>query len=255
MDIIGPQSSDATRRMVDFARRNRLPATLAGHEPRGERRGDRADRAGSVTTSCRWCGCPAAPSCAIRRPARCRGRSASGSSSRRARRSTCSSSAAARPGSARPSTAPPRGSTRSSSRAAALGGQAGTSRRIENYLGFPAGISGSELTGQGDHAGAEVRRPHRHALPRARARAGRRPPPRPARGRPRGAAPAPSSSRRAPTTAGCPSPTSTPTRGSASSTRPARRRRSGAAPRASASSAAATPPPRRRSGSRAAARS
>jgi thioredoxin reductase (NADPH) len=28
----------------------------------------------------------------------------------------------------------------------ALGGQAGTSRRIENYLGFPAGISGGELT-------------------------------------------------------------------------------------------------------------
>ncbi|HEY1775557.1 MAG TPA: FAD-dependent oxidoreductase [Solirubrobacteraceae bacterium] len=30
--------------------------------------------------------------------------------------------------------------------ATALGGQAGTSRRIENYLGFPAGISGTELT-------------------------------------------------------------------------------------------------------------
>jgi thioredoxin reductase (NADPH) len=28
----------------------------------------------------------------------------------------------------------------------AVGGQAGTSRRIENYLGFPAGISGNELT-------------------------------------------------------------------------------------------------------------
>jgi thioredoxin reductase (NADPH) len=30
----------------------------------------------------------------------------------------------------------------------ALGGQAGQSRRIENYLGFPAGISGTELTGR-----------------------------------------------------------------------------------------------------------
>ena len=30
----------------------------------------------------------------------------------------------------------------------ALGGQAGSSRRIENYLGFPAGISGMELTGR-----------------------------------------------------------------------------------------------------------
>jgi thioredoxin reductase (NADPH) len=27
----------------------------------------------------------------------------------------------------------------------ALGGQAGTSTRIENYLGFPAGLSGEEL--------------------------------------------------------------------------------------------------------------
>ena len=27
----------------------------------------------------------------------------------------------------------------------ALGGQAGTSSRIENYLGFPAGLSGEEL--------------------------------------------------------------------------------------------------------------
>jgi thioredoxin reductase (NADPH) len=30
----------------------------------------------------------------------------------------------------------------------ALGGQAGSSRRIENYLGFPGGITGSELTGR-----------------------------------------------------------------------------------------------------------
>jgi thioredoxin reductase (NADPH) len=31
----------------------------------------------------------------------------------------------------------------------ALGGQAGTSSRIENYLGFPAGLSGEELTARG----------------------------------------------------------------------------------------------------------
>jgi thioredoxin reductase (NADPH) len=31
---------------------------------------------------------------------------------------------------------------------AGLGGQAGASRRIENYLGFPAGITGNELTGR-----------------------------------------------------------------------------------------------------------
>ena len=40
---------------------------------------------------------------------------------------------------------------------AALGGQAGTSRRIENYLGFPAGISGSELTSR---AVAQARKFH-----------------------------------------------------------------------------------------------
>ena len=47
----------------------------------------------------------------------------------------------------------------------ALGGQAGTSRRIENYLGFPAGISGSELTfravGQARKFGARMAAPYR----------------------------------------------------------------------------------------------
>ena len=31
----------------------------------------------------------------------------------------------------------------------AAGGQAGTSSRIENYLGFPEGVSGEDLTGRG----------------------------------------------------------------------------------------------------------
>jgi thioredoxin reductase (NADPH) len=46
-----------------------------------------------------------------------------------------------------------------------LGGQAGTSRRIENYLGFPAGISGSELTSraitQARKFGARAATPYR----------------------------------------------------------------------------------------------
>jgi thioredoxin reductase (NADPH) len=46
-----------------------------------------------------------------------------------------------------------------------LGGQAGSSRRIENYLGFPAGISGSELTAravtQARKFGARMAAPYR----------------------------------------------------------------------------------------------
>jgi len=49
-----------------------------------------------------------------------------------------------------------------------LGGQAGTSRRIENYLGFPAGISGSELTSR---AIAQARKFHARTATPYRARA------------------------------------------------------------------------------------
>jgi thioredoxin reductase (NADPH) len=49
----------------------------------------------------------------------------------------------------------------------ALGGQAGSSRRIENYLGFPAGISGVELTSraisQARKFGARTATPYRAA--------------------------------------------------------------------------------------------
>ena len=61
-----------------------------------------------------------------------------------------------------PSTAPPRGSTTVALDAVATGGQAGTSSQIENYLGFPAGISGAELaeraTIQAEKFGAADRR-------------------------------------------------------------------------------------------------
>ena len=65
----------------------------------------------------------------------------------------------------------------------ALGGQAGSSRRIENYLGFPAGISGAELSSravsQARKFNARTATPYRAVV----ARVGRRSPPRAARGR------------------------------------------------------------------------
>ena len=52
--------------------------------------------------------------------------------------------------------------------AEAPGGQAGTSSKIENYLGFPTGISGRLLARPRPGAGAEVRRaPGRAAARRA----------------------------------------------------------------------------------------
>ena len=65
----------------------------------------------------------------------------------------------------------------------ALGGQAGSSRRIENYLGFPAGISGTELTSR---AVTQARKFNARTATPYRALSlepGRRPPPRPPRGR------------------------------------------------------------------------
>ena len=45
----------------------------------------------------------------------------------------------------------------------ALGGQAGTSSRIENYPGFPAGLSGLRARQPRPRAGRQVRRPHRRS--------------------------------------------------------------------------------------------
>ena len=56
----------------------------------------------------------------------------------------------------------------------ALGGQAGTSRRIENYLGFPAGISGSELTSRAVTQARKFRARTATPYRARRARAGRR---------------------------------------------------------------------------------
>ena len=75
LEIVGPHSSEATMRTLEFVRANRLPYTWQD-----------APRLAAVR--CRSCDCPAEESCTVQRPASCCGRSGSGSSWRRARRST-----------------------------------------------------------------------------------------------------------------------------------------------------------------------
>ena len=131
LEIVGPHSSAATRRMVDFARSNRLPFSWRDEEPaQGEAPavslpGGAELRAPSVGEVSRALGIgrelppreevdllvigagPAGLGAAVY-----------GASE---------------------------GLDTLVVESSALGGQAGSSRRIENYLGFPAGITGTEL--------------------------------------------------------------------------------------------------------------
>jgi thioredoxin reductase (NADPH) len=145
MEIVGPRSSEPTRRIVEFARRNRLPYTW--RDP--ERSDDRAVRAliagldpGDVPL--------------VRLPGGMELRNPSGGEVSRAL--GIGLELAAREevdlvvigGGPAGLGAAVYGASEGLEtlvvESTALGGQAGTSRRIENYLGFPAGISGSELT-------------------------------------------------------------------------------------------------------------
>ena len=67
-------------------------------------------------------------------------------------------SAAVRPGLRPRSMRRPKGLSVAVLDARAFGGQAGASARIENYLGFPTGISGQALAGARLQPGAEIRR-------------------------------------------------------------------------------------------------
>ena len=146
MEIFGPRSSEPTRRMVEFARRNRLPYTWRDPEHADDPADRGADRPRSIPPSCRSCGCPAAIE--LRNPSSGEVSRALGIGLELAPREEvdlvvigggpAGLGAAVYGASEGLETLVVEGT--------ALGGQAGTSRRIENYLGFPAGISGSELT-------------------------------------------------------------------------------------------------------------
>ena len=186
-------SSTGTRSYTGGSRpTSRTPSSNgAGRCPRRAscpRSASSTTRPSSSPTSARWRGCSGST------PTRCSVRSCAASPSsstsapRRAGRSTTWWSwVPGLPGSPLPSTAPPRGSTCSSSSARRPGGQAGTSSRIENYLGFADGVSGDELASRAlkqarrlgaeivvtrvdhgdrhDHARAAARRRRRHPRP------------------------------------------------------------------------------------------
>jgi thioredoxin reductase (NADPH) len=133
VEIVGPRSSEATMRMIDFARANRLPFTWRETTPPD----------GTVPPLVRLPG-----GSELHHPSRGEVLRALGIGRELARREEVdllvvgggpAGLAAAVYGASE-------GLDTLIVEGTALGGQAGSSRRIENYLGFPAGITGTELT-------------------------------------------------------------------------------------------------------------
>ena len=135
LEIVGPRSSPATRRMLDYARSNQLPHTWEDAAPAGLEElplvrlpGGPELRAPSVGDVSRALGI--------------------GRVLERREEADLVVVGAGPAGLAAAVYGASEGLDTLVLDGTALGGQAGSSRRIENYLGFPAGISGAELTGR-----------------------------------------------------------------------------------------------------------
>jgi thioredoxin reductase (NADPH) len=132
VEVIGPRSSEATMRMLDFLRGNRLPFTWSDEQPSG------------------------AEPPLVRLPGGAELQHPSSGDLYRAlgigrelerREEVDLLVVGAGPGGLAAAVyGASEGLDTLVVESTALGGQAGSSRRIENYLGFPAGISGNELT-------------------------------------------------------------------------------------------------------------
>ncbi|HEX6702471.1 MAG TPA: FAD-dependent oxidoreductase [Gaiellaceae bacterium] len=133
IEIVGPRSSEATMRMLDFARANRLPFTW--HET--------APADGTEPPLVRLPGGPE-----LHQPSQGELLRALGIGRELAPREEVDLLVvgAGPAGLAAAVYGASEGLDTLIVESSALGGQAGSSRRIENYLGFPAGISGTELT-------------------------------------------------------------------------------------------------------------
>jgi thioredoxin reductase (NADPH) len=166
LEIVGPRSSPETLRLLEFARSNRLPVTWRDPE-----RGDDADSADLLA------GLDASSLPLVRLPGGVEMQAPSFGALSRAlgigrelapREDVDLLVVGAGPaGLGAAVYASSEGLDTLIIESGALGGQAGTSRRIENYLGFPAGISGGELASraimQARKFGARPASPYRAA--------------------------------------------------------------------------------------------
>ena len=133
VEIVGRRSSDATMRMLDFVRANKLPFTWHEEQPAG----------GATEPVVRLPG-----GIELHHPSRGDVLRALGVGRELAAREEVDLLVvgAGPAGLAAAVYGASEGLDTLIVEGTALGGQAGSSRRIENYLGFPAGISGAELT-------------------------------------------------------------------------------------------------------------
>ena len=145
LEIVGPHSSNATMRMIEFARANRLPFTW--RDP--ERADDRAAAAlvvGLDDTSLPLVRLPGGAEFHGASPGQV-SRALGIGRELAAREEVDLVVVGAGPaGLGAAVYGASEGLDTLVVESAGLGGQAGSSRRIENYLGFPAGITGNELT-------------------------------------------------------------------------------------------------------------
>jgi thioredoxin reductase (NADPH) len=133
LEIVGPRSSSATMRLLDFARANRLPLTWQQADPPDGTEPPLVRLPGGVE---------------LRHPSNGEVLRALGVGRELAPREEVDLLVVGGgpAGLAAAVYAASEGLETLVVESSALGGQAGSSRRIENYLGFPAGISGTELT-------------------------------------------------------------------------------------------------------------
>ena len=145
IEIIGPHSSGATRRLVEYARSNRLPFTWRNTEL-GDEWDTTAPVAGIDPSDMPLVRIPGGVEMTAPSPAELSRALGIGRELAPREEVDLLIAGAGPAGLGAAVYGASEGLDTLVVEASALGGQAGESRRIENYLGFPAGITGSELT-------------------------------------------------------------------------------------------------------------